>query len=605
MAWPHIFATLPAGKSPASDIDDQFNALSGTASGQGSALVGFLQSGIGAIAEDQQSRGRWFVLATDRMTTTQRADVFTNGGAVDVLAALNAAVTDAVANRSTILWPAGTYTISDVLDLSHSHLIHIMLGKVIIKHTGTGKAVQFDGGAVSGSVYGTVFGWGNPPYIQGNANTTDLLYARATHHSKISANVRDGTTALNQVFCVETDFDIVCSVNDGAFSTTPTNGLLTTRRGASESSSGCRYTLIIEGVSGYGMDLQYCSASTFNGTSEGNGGGVRERSTCVSNDFTNFDCESNGSSNQDWLVEGDRATHIGCVSALTTTAPATSVTGARNHFIGGTLSSLTVSGDWNVFDGVAITGTRNISSQYTTMVNCVDSTGSPIPPLYPRIPQLFDDFFGAALSSIWGSKKGSNGSCNIAAGQSIAGGVVRLITGADAGGTLALNGAQIDQGVLQWSASTISLAFEISFRTDKITNMAMCFGFTDQVSSLEIPFNGSGVGDGITSTASNAVCVMRDTVMTTADWWLCGVKADTDATSQDSGVAPLVSTYETWRIELTAGGAATFYRNGSSIGTQMANAITASTSITPVFCAYDEDGTSAHIDIDYIKVWAK
>src|SRR5204863_9041110 len=93
---------------------------------------------------------------------------------------------------------------------------------------------------------------------------------------------------------------------------------------------------------------------------------------------------------------------------------------------------------------------------------------------------------------------------------------------------------------------------------------------------------------------------MFDTAMATDNWWLVGVKNNIDATPQDSGVAPVAATFETWRIEVTAAGAASFYRNGALIGIAMNNAIATSALLSPVIVAFSRAAASRSIDADYV-----
>ena len=136
-----------------------------------------------------------------------------------------------------------------------------------------------------------------------------------------------------------------------------------------------------------------------------------------------------------------------------------------------------------------------------------------------------------------------------------------------------------------------------------ITNVVVFFGLTDQVSALEMPFTLSGTT--LTSNATDACGVLFDTDATTDDWGLVGVAADTDATKQDAGVAPVASTMETWRIEISATGVATFYRNGTLIGTAMTAAVTASVSLTPVIAAFARGAASRTVDADFISIQAQ
>ena len=213
--------------------------------------------------------------------------------------------------------------------------------------------------------------------------------------------------------------------------------------------------------------------------------------------------------------------------------------------------------------------------------------------------QLHDDFLGEEIDGYrWQSLQGTDASiAQPIVYQDQINGVVRMTTGADAGATMALNGVQL-QSNLNWRASQGGLVCEIRLAIDAITAVCVFLGLTDQVSALEMPFTLSGTT--ITSNATDATGVLFDTDATTDDWWLVGVAADVDATKQDAGVAPVAGTFETWRIELSATGVATFYRNGTLIGTAMTGAVTASVGQTPIVAAFARGATSRNIDIDEI-----
>jgi hypothetical protein len=73
-----------------------------------------------------------------------------------------------------------------------------------------------------------------------------------------------------------------------------------------------------------------------------------------------------------------------------------------------------------------------------------------------------------------------------------------------------------------------------------------------------------------------------------------------DATKQTAGVAPVANTFETWRMELSSAGAASFKRNGKVIGTSMANAATASTLLTPVAALFSRGAVNINLEVDYL-----
>ena len=220
----------------------------------------------------------------------------------------------------------------------------------------------------------------------------------------------------------------------------------------------------------------------------------------------------------------------------------------------------------------------------------------------PSIVSFFDDFTEGFNTDVWLATEGTDSATSAAAALSGGiGGVLRLTTG-DAGTGYAADAEQITQKQLMWQASNGGLSAEFRLKLSAITTCYVFIGFTDTVAaSLEAPIESAASANTLTSNASDAVGIMFDTRMSTDNWWLVGVKANTDATAQNSGYAPVADDYETWRIELDASGNATFYRNGVSVGTVMSDAITAATDLTLVMTASKTSVTaSMTVDIDYV-----
>lgn len=242
--------------------------------------------------------------------------------------------------------------------------------------------------------------------------------------------------------------------------------------------------------------------------------------------------------------------------------------------------------------------------EYTGSTWIVTGFGS-LRPGFAGMVELRDDFLGEEIDGYrWQSLIGTDAECRqatVLADQS--NGVVRLTTGDDAAATMAVNGAQL-QSRLNWRVDKGGFVWEGRVAVSAITSVALFVGLTDQVSSLEIPFT-LAAGDVLTSNASDAVGVLFDTAADTDNWWLVGVKADVDATKQNTGVAPSAGTFETWRIEVTSGGEATFYRNGTAIGSAMSGAVTASALLTPVVAAFARTSTSRDVDVDVMLVQAQ
>lgn len=219
-----------------------------------------------------------------------------------------------------------------------------------------------------------------------------------------------------------------------------------------------------------------------------------------------------------------------------------------------------------------------------------------------RFVALFDDFIGDAIDAKWDVQEGTDSATSasaILAGG--IGGVLRLTTG-DAGTGLAADMIQLTQA-LQWQASNGDLILEVRAKLSAITTCYAFIGFTDLAASLEAPIESAASANTITTNATDAVGFMFDTRMSTDNWWLVGVATDVDATAQNMGSAPVADTYATFRVEVTSAGVATFYYNGTAVGTAMTGAVTAAADLTPTIAVSKTSVTaSMTMDIDYISV---
>lgn len=230
----------------------------------------------------------------------------------------------------------------------------------------------------------------------------------------------------------------------------------------------------------------------------------------------------------------------------------------------------------------------------------------------PSRAVLFDDFTGAtvalgttiaATGTSWRSRVGSDAQCvNWTVTPAINGTVVGTI--GDTTASMAVSGVQLDSG-LSWKAEQGGLVLQARVKLSAITDIAVFIGFTDQTGALEMPIQSAASANTITTNATDAIGFFFDTSMTTDDWWIAGVANDVDATHQDTTFAPVADTYETFRIEVTAAGAADFFRNGKRVGTRMSGAATATVALTPVIAGFNRttSGTPT-ITADYINVAA-
>lgn len=223
-----------------------------------------------------------------------------------------------------------------------------------------------------------------------------------------------------------------------------------------------------------------------------------------------------------------------------------------------------------------------------------------------NVVAVYDDFLGEEINGyIWQSLIGTDSSCRNATVRSEQlRGFARLTTGANASADMAGNGVQINSR-LNWQANQGGLICEFRLMIDTVTSVAVFAGFTNQDSAVQIPIMGSGAADGLTNNANDAVGILFDTTMTTKQWWLVGVAGAVGATAQASGAGAVAGTVETWRIEVSATGVATFYKNGTLVGTTLTGAITATVPLTPVIAAFARTSSSRNIDIDFIAVQAQ
>lgn len=299
--------------------------------------------------------------------------------------------------------------------------------------------------------------------------------------------------------------------------------------------------------------------------------------------------------------------------ATTLTADRTATLSTTGAYTGARLTierTEAATGNYSLIVVVGSTRLVRLAPGQWATVECTGSTWivtgfGNIRPGLSTLIELRDDFLGEEIDGYrWQGLIGTDADCRqaIVLADQI-NGVVRLTTGDDAGATMAINGTQMSSR-LNWRASQGGLVWEGRIAISAITSVCVYVGLTDQVSTLEMPFT-LGAGDALTSNASDAVGVLFDTAADTDNWWLVGVAANVDATKQNTAVAPVAATFEIWRIEVTAAGVATFYRNGTLIGSTMTGAVTPGTSLTPVVAAFSRTSASRNIDVDEILVQAQ
>lgn len=226
-------------------------------------------------------------------------------------------------------------------------------------------------------------------------------------------------------------------------------------------------------------------------------------------------------------------------------------------------------------------------------------------PVVATAMQWFDDFIGDAVLTQYTEINGSDGQAVQAIQEEQFG--VYQITSGDAGTGVAAD-LEATYLSLEWQADQGGLMFETRLHLDStITTTQVCAGFTDDVTTAELPFSVGG-SDAVTSNASNAAMFCYDTGADTDEWFGLGVAGDTDATGQGAtGTAPVTDTYQVLRIEIDDGGAdCRFYIDGALAKTVTANCITPTALIAPGVVIHTEGGdtNSKVVDIDYLMVAA-
>lgn len=208
-----------------------------------------------------------------------------------------------------------------------------------------------------------------------------------------------------------------------------------------------------------------------------------------------------------------------------------------------------------------------------------------------------DDFLGDAINTQYNFQEGSDTAADFAISVQ-KGGVARLSTAASATLTMAVNGAQVDLGALNWYASSGGLSMEVRLKCDAVTTLALFIGFTDQTSALEMPW--TLFGTTFTSNQSDGFGFLFDTAATTDTIRCVGVAADVDVTTVDTSDAWAAATYKKFRLECDTAGTVKYYIDGVLVAT-IALAVTPTVALVPYIGGFARAASARNIDIDYLR----
>lgn len=215
---------------------------------------------------------------------------------------------------------------------------------------------------------------------------------------------------------------------------------------------------------------------------------------------------------------------------------------------------------------------------------------------------FFDDFLAALIDTRISSTAGAgtgNAAATTVAGA--VGGVVTLKSASD-DGTHAQNFSMITLDQLNFKANQGGLIVEARLAIDDVSEAYFFIGFTDTISTtVEGPIF-MAAGD-IDSDATDACGVVYDIDATTDRFTQGGVKNNADTVPVIGDTAPADNVKFTVRVEVTPEGAVRGFINGSPIGDWTANAVTASTALTPCIVIGNRSANQVTASIDYL--WAQ
>ena len=255
------------------------------------AGVSYLPAGTGAVATDVQSHLRYLDIKTlrvdDYMTPKDRTANYLAPGSVDVGYAILAALAGALPNtqKSKLVFGSGIYKTSVAIDVNTPGLMVVGEGRynTVIKYTGAGIAVKFTNANPNNGSY--AFGGSIEDIcIEGNANSTSLLYIKYVNHflarnvnlRESSATVGVGLHVLGTVLGYFEN--VYCSSNAQLMTNRPYVGLVVDRDPTTlaRATANTFVHCVFEGMNGDGIQLINSDQSTFfGGTSENNiGNGV-------------------------------------------------------------------------------------------------------------------------------------------------------------------------------------------------------------------------------------------------------------------------------------------------------------------------------------------
>lgn len=262
-------ADKPISTATQNALDGKVDTSSLSAS-SGSSLVGFIQSGTGAVATNVQAKLREVVSVKDFGAV---GDGVADDGPAMLLARNHVASTG-----QTLVFPAGVYKYGNAINWNIPYLRIETDGVVRFRYTGTGNAFTIADTALVG-LYGLYIG-PSPIIIEAPSTAQNGVYIESVHHSELHFNVRGaGATyagmRINFAVCSSfPNFTVSNNENGGVqgwyLNAKPKYALHLDKRNPGETTSYCLFeNPILEGTD-KGAYLDHAMGNIFvGGTMEG------------------------------------------------------------------------------------------------------------------------------------------------------------------------------------------------------------------------------------------------------------------------------------------------------------------------------------------------
>lgn len=364
----------PGGANYVGSDDDSSGSLWTTIAGfitylrssVGSSIMGFLQSGTGAVARTVQDKGRDWLSPKDFGCV---GDGTTNDNAN-----FAKAITQAAASGKVLDLGGQTYLLNASGGTSPINfgVAGLVMRNGHLKFTGAGSALVIDSGGEGDGVAGLRL---ESLLIEGGASVTDGFYSAGCVRSSFrDIEVRNVTgKAFHIKHGVSNQYDsLKYTTNDGITDPpTPTHGLYVDENGTGHYTADCTFiNPVMEGFEGIGCELVKASGCLFlGGTFEGitgtsgEGKALKVGANCRRNTFDSVWFEANDELDVEVTGHSNAFRNLYCGSA--SNSRNIQLYGNGNLFIGGSLRSVEFQStpDGNSFYGCGVSSNGSLGFQ--------------------------------------------------------------------------------------------------------------------------------------------------------------------------------------------------------------------------------------------------